>query len=91
MESNPLLSATNMDNKRHVFFYTLLSWLVSTVLASGCAATYRPAPLPAHHPASPAAPEAPPPVHTKADTLFPSPAVPASAGHADHHPPHGGH
>jgi hypothetical protein len=37
------------------------SYLIAALMLSGCVAAYSAAPLPTHHPANPAAPEAPPP------------------------------
>ena len=42
------------------------SLMIAAVLVSGCASAYSPAPLPANHPASPAALEAPPPPPSQA-------------------------
>ncbi|MGH7425768.1 MAG: hypothetical protein ACREJP_06340 [Candidatus Methylomirabilales bacterium] len=67
----------------------ILSALIAAILVSGCAAAYSPAPLPADHPASPAAPEAPLPPPSQAfrgESVPPAPAeeAPAQGPHAGH-------
>lgn len=73
----------------------ILFSLMAALLVSGCAAAYAPAPLPTNHPASPAAPEAPPPPSQafRGESILPAPAeeAPAQGPHAGHAAMHGGH
>lgn len=74
----------------------VLSSLIAAVLLSGCAAAYTPVPLPALHPASPAAPEAPLPPPSQAfsgEAILPAPLeeVSARGSPVGHDPRHGGH
>ena len=74
----------------------LLSSLIASILVSGCVASYVPAPLPVNHPASPVAPEAPPPPSSQVfrnESIPPAPAeeAPAQSPHAGHGAMHGGH
>jgi hypothetical protein len=74
----------------------LLSSLFAAFLVSGCAAGYSPAPLPANHPANPAASEAPPPPPSQAfraenlqadlaeEALVQAPHAGQSMGHGGH-------
>lgn len=73
-----------------------LSSLIAAILVSGCATAYAPAPLPATHPANPAASEAPPSPPSPAfkdERILPAPAAgaPAQGPHAGHGTMHGGH
>lgn len=70
--------------------------LFATLVVSGCATAYAPAPLPANHPANPAASEAPPPPPShafKGESLPPAPVeeAPADGPHSGHGAMHGGH
>lgn len=53
----------------------IVSSVICAVLVAGCGAAYIPSPLPVNHPASPAAPEAPPPLQAlgRESVLRPSP------------------
>lgn len=84
------------DRVKGVTLRGLLSSAIAAMLVSGCAAAYAPAPLPVHHPANPAALEAPPPPPSQAfrdESLLPAPAAEASVqeSHAGHGAMHGGH
>ena len=57
-----------------------ISSLIAAIVVSGCAAAYSPAPLPADHPANPAAPEAPPPPPSQALRGGERPAGPRRGG-----------
>ncbi len=74
---------------------SFFSFVLVTLLASGCTSAYVPAPLPTTHPANPAAPEAPPPSSQAltGETLPPAPIeqMPAPNPHAGHSTMHGGH
>lgn len=59
---------------RHGFLFALVAALV----ISGCAASYVPAPLPVHHPASSLAPEAPSPPPSQALTSEPHSPTPVA-------------
>ena len=73
----------------------IISSLIAAILVSGCAAAYSPVPLPADHPASPGAREAPPPPPSQAfsgESVPPAPKeeAPAKGPHSGHSAMHRG-